>query len=260
MAQTNAATAKLADMFSPTPSSRIGRPDRQPPRLQPLMRKYEVAYLSPDQTIETLTQMAPANELFEDAFAAFARGTLLAGPDGPIAIEDLEPGMQLTTRDDGPKTVQWVGKILLVPNTERQRPEMGRLTRVSADSFGLNRPMPDLILGAAAHLLQSGPSVRATTHHDHALVAARALIDWENLIEVTPPSPVELYHLAFDSHAVVIANGLEVESCHPGYAFRKGLAGMQRGLYLSLFPQLTLVSDFGGYLYPRLTEGEISAA
>ena len=260
MAQTNAATANVADMFSPAPSSRIGRPDRQPPRLQPLMRKYEVAYLSPDQSIEHISQMAPANEVFGDAFAAFARGTLLAGPDGPVAIEDLEPGMMINTRDAGPLPVQWVGKIMLVPNTDRQRPEMGCMTRVSADSFGLNRPMPDLMLGAAAHLLQSGPAIQSYTEHSNALVAARALVDWENLIEVTPPSPVALYHLAFDRHAIVSANGLDVESCHPGYAFRKGLAGMQRGLYLSLFPQLNLVSDFGGYLYPRLSEDEISAA
>lgn len=260
MALTNTTTTPAVDMYTPAPSSRIGRPDRQPPRMQPLMRKYEVAYLSPDQSIQTTFQMAPANELFEDAFAAFVRGTLLASPNHPIAIEDLEPGDVINTRDAGPLPVQWVGKITLVPNVDRQRPDMSRLTRVSADSFGLGRPMPDLMLGAAAHLLQSGPSIRALTNQSHALVSARSLVDWENLIEVTPPTPVTLYHLAFDRHAVIWANGLEVESCHPGHAFRKGLTGMQRGLYLSLFPQIELVSDFGPYLYPRISQDEIFAA
>jgi len=254
------AVSLTAQTKIPAPSSRIGHQDGRPTRSQPLMRKYEVAHLSSTQTIENLTQIAPATPLFEEAFSAFARGTLLTSPSGPIAIEDLLPGDMLSTRDTGDLAVQWIGKITMVPNWEGQSPDMGKMIRVSADSFGLGRPMPDLLLGSHAYLLQSGPHVRAQSGKPHALIRAADLVDWETIVSVTPPTATELYHIAFDRHAVVTANGLEVESYHPGYAFQNGLSGGMRALYLSLFPQVELVGDFGPYLYPRLSTDAMSAA
>ncbi|WP_420862817.1 Hint domain-containing protein [Algirhabdus cladophorae] len=254
------AVSLTAQARIPAPSSRIGQQDGSPQRSQPLMRKYEVTHLSSNQTIENMSQIAPALPIFETAFAAFARGTLLASPMGPIAIEDLLPGDLLTTRDDGSLPVQWIGKVKMVPEWQGQSPEMGKMIRVSADSFGLGRPMPDLLLGSHAYLLQSGAQVQERIGKPQALVSATDLVDWENVISVTPPTPTDLFHIAFDRHAIVTANGLEMESYHPGYAFHNGLSGGMRGLYLSLFPQLELVSDFGPFLYPRLEREQVSAA
>ena len=40
---------------------------------------------------------------------------------------------------------------------------MGRLTRIAADSLGVARPSPDLVLGPRARLVHSAPGIRALT-------------------------------------------------------------------------------------------------
>ena len=49
------------------------------------MRKYEVASLARDGTVRYSEHITPASIAFESAFAAFARGTLIATTDGPCS-------------------------------------------------------------------------------------------------------------------------------------------------------------------------------
>jgi len=78
-----------------------------------LMRRYHVSHLDPvSNTCIDQVKIAPAIPAFELAFAAMARGTLLAGPDGPVAIEDLRPGMLLETARKGACRIEWIGMLL----------------------------------------------------------------------------------------------------------------------------------------------------
>ena len=104
--------------------------DGRPRRALPLTRRYEVAYLSNEGEVITANRVAPAMEIFEEAFSAFSRGTLIATPDGPVAIEDLVPG-QLITTEDGPRMLRWRGALTVIPG----QPTTTELTRLSADFF-----------------------------------------------------------------------------------------------------------------------------
>ncbi len=229
----------------------------QPPRhpSKPLLRKYEAGFLWPDGTIADISQLAPASDLFESAFAAIARGTLIATPDGPRAIEDLWPGDVITASHNSrttQETVLWKGTLTLVPNAPGQSPEMGRLTRLPMDSFGMGRPAPDLMLGPKARVLQRGQNCTDTLGTDGALVPVRALIDGMNVIEVMPPSPVQVYHIALKRYAVICANGMGIETYHPGQQATAQTNAQMLELYLSFFPHITRVSDFGPLAYPRI--------
>ena len=226
------------------------------PLNKPLLRKYEASFQRADGTIADISQLAPASDLFESAFAAIARGTLIATPDAPRAIEDLLPGDIVTTfhnNRNAHETVVWKGMLKLVPNAPRQAPKTGHLTRLSMDSFGIGRPVPDLMLGPKARILQRGPNCTDTLGTDGALVPARALIDGMNIIEVTPPSPVEIYHIALKRHAVIFANGMGIETYHPGPQATAQTNVQMLELYLKFFPHITRMSDFGALAYPRVT-------
>lgn len=216
-----------------------------------LMRKYEVSSLMSDGTLRSSHHIAPATPLFENAASAFARGTLISTDQGPIAIEDLMPGDHVETVDGAPQVVRWIGSTMMVPSAPGQTERMKRLVRIMSDSLGIGRPMPDLLLGPGARLLREKPAYGRLLGSEKLFMPIDDFIDALGLIEITPPSPVRVYHLALDRHASIRAAGIEVETYHPGETAEKGLGDNMRNLFLSLFPHIHEMADFGPLTYPR---------
>ncbi|QQA44905.1 hypothetical protein FHY64_07400 [Pelagovum pacificum] len=221
------------------------------------MRKYEVTWLDRSGDIGELVRVAPAIAAFEDAFSAFARGTLISTAQGPVAVEDLLPGDMVKTVEEGFQPLLWKGSTTIVPNARGQSPQMGRLTRIAADALGVARPMPDLVLGPKARIYHRTEAVQRLTRADGAFVPARDMIDGINLIELTPMSAVPVYHLGFAGHHRLIACGVEIESHHPGTLHELALRGENLGLYMSLFPHFDDFADFGPLRYARLRMSDL---
>lgn len=238
------------------PHTWTARPDRRPLRAMPRTRRYEVAYLGHNTEIADFTRLAPAMPIFEDAFCAVARGTIIATDDGPIAIEDLLPGTLVQTRNNGPQPVLWIGSMSVVPNAENQTDGMGKLSRITADSFGLGRPMPDLLLGPRARLFRQDASLISAMGTTAALAPITAFTDGDTVLEITPVTPVPVYHLAFERHQIISANGLEIESYHPGSRNELHLTGQMRALFLAMFPHVHSFNEFGPLAYPRMSLDE----
>lgn len=238
------------------PHTWTARPDRRPLRAMPRTRRYEVAYLGHNSEITSFSRIAPAMPIFEDAFCALARGSLIATDEGPVAVEDLLPGTQVLTRDHGTQPLLWVGSMTLVPNAPNQADEMGKLSRVTADSFGLGRPMPDLLLGPSARLFRRDAVLVSAMGTTAALAPITAFIDGDTVLEITPATSVQVYHLAFQQHQIIFANGLEVESYHPGNRNDAHLTGQMRALFLAMFPHIKTMSEFGSQAYPRMSLDE----
>ena len=220
------------------------------------MRRVEIACLDATGDLRETTRLVPAVPAFDDAFAALARGTLLSTERGLTAVEDLVPGDRVRTVEDGFQTLLWLGSTLIVPET-RQDPTMTRLTRIAADALGIARPMHDLVLGPRARLAHRAPAIRQITGTDMALIPARDFIDGDGVIDLAPISPVRVFHLGFARHARIQANGVEVESFHPGPAHILGLRAEMLDLYLSCFPHVTDLADFGSPCLPRLRLGDL---
>ncbi|MEO0665412.1 MAG: Hint domain-containing protein [Pseudomonadota bacterium] len=206
------------------------------------MRKYEVAYLAGNGDGASVTRLAPANAMFEAPFMALARGTLITTPDGPVAVEDLQPGMLVQTVDGGPEKILWKGATTMVPGAPGQSEEAGQFTRIAADSMGLARPTHDLLLGFGARVFR---------HSHRHMISAPMLVDGEAAFSIRPQSPVRVFHFALARHAILSANGIEVESFHPGIAPRLLSRPEVNALYLSLFPHLTRLEEFGPMRFPR---------
>ncbi len=221
------------------------------PRRKSLMRKYEVASLGPGDTVRYCEHIAPASLTFESAFAAFARGTLITTQQGLCAIEDLQPGMMLPCVDGPPQRVLWIGSMTLVPSAPVASPAQLRLTRIMADSFGLARPMPDLLLGHAARLSRNPVEFREYALKTTVLTPAKSFVDGVNVIDITPPSPVSLFHIGLERHAIIRAAGLDLESFHPGASLLRDLRHNARVLFLSLFPHISDEHGFGPLCQPR---------
>ena len=233
-------------------SGRIASPSGQLSRVMPLMRKYEVAHLTPSFDISEITLSAPAIPVFENAFAAFGRGAIVRTEHGPMAIEDLLPGDRIMTKDRGLQTLLWRGAITMLPSDN-----IGHMTRITTDAMGYARPTSDLVLGPAARILHKNPAVKVLTGANEALIPVRDFVDGSQLISLNPISAVQCYQLGFVKHTCVNVNGIDVETLHPGLAHVLNLRSDMMLHFAHLFPHMPNAAAFGPLAAPRLRKDDI---
>lgn len=250
------AARKLENTPGTSGSAHVPRASRTPRA----MRKFQIGYLRPDGTPDWTEQIAPATPLFDSAFSAFSHGTLLHTPSGQVAVQDLEPGMMVSTSDHGPGKVLWIGSMTLVPAAMGVDSAACRLTRIMPDAFGLGRPESNLMAGPGARILTRPPGLRDSFARERVLTPATDLVDGMNVIELVPPRPVTVFHLCLRRHAILRASGIEVESFHPGAGFERSMGPNMLALFLSLFPHVNKPSDFGSISHPRLPLGGLLTA
>jgi T5SS/PEP-CTERM-associated repeat protein len=158
--------------------------------------------------------------------ACFAAGTRIATESGPVAVEDLRVGDRVitvsghtttgsrvglsrfpavsegdnaVTCDASGEPIVWVGKR--TANCERHRkPETVWPVRVSAGAFDDNVPVRDLYLSPDHAVFVNG-----------VLVPVKLLINGTS-IEQVKRNIVTYYHIELPTHAVILAEGLTVES------------------------------------------------
>lgn len=213
-------------------------------RVASLMRKYEVRALMPDGTISDKQVIAPAIRTFEDTSSAFARGTLISTPRGPVAIEDLWPGDTIDTCN-GSEPVVWIGSTTFVPNTSDQNTTLTHLCRITSESYGFGRPLGDILVGPAARMTVRRPKLQSLIGKAAVLAPVMDFCDGDRIIEVTPPGSVQLFHIALARHGTLSASGLDMETYHPGRSINAELGPNMRDLFLSMFPNIQILDDFG---------------
>lgn len=134
------------------------------------------------------------------ALPCFVTGTLIRTRYGDVPVEALRPGDEIVTLlPDGHRPVRWVGHRSVRPASHPLRADLHPI-RVTAGTFGPGLPARDLYLSP-----------------DHALFARGSLVPVKHLVNGTSISRVELeavtyWHVEFDRHDVLLAEGLPAES------------------------------------------------
>lgn len=139
-----------------------------------------------------------------DALAgAFAPGTRILLADGTqAAVEGLEPGTPILTRDHGAQPLRWRGSV-------RLRAE-GAFAPVVVDAGVMGNPRP-LTVSPHHRLFLYRRAARAVAGAADLLVQARHLVDGQGIRRV--PMGWAVYHgLVFDRHEVIYAEGVPCES------------------------------------------------
>lgn len=175
----------------------------------------------------------------------FTRGTLIHTADGDRPIETLAPGDLVWTADHGYQPIRWIGSVRV--------PALGDLAPIHFDAGALGNSRPVgvspqhrmLIADWRAELMFGEPEV---------LVPAKALLNDTTIRRVTG-GMVEYWHMLFDAHEIVMAEGILSESFHPGKQGLDALADAARAEILALFPDLADQDfrAFGPTARPALT-------
>lgn len=229
------------------PAALRARPKQQ-------LRRYEVSALLPNGSVSTTRHIAPALPLFEDAFCAFSRGSLIETEFGPVAIEDLQPGDRVITGDGTTQTLLWKGSTMIVPARPGPNGRNMRLTRIMADAFGMQRPLAFVVAGPSARILRTPGHLRGTYGNTPVLTPVQEFIDGNSIIETAPPAAVELFHICLKRHSTVRVGGIEFETYHPGENAVRTISHPMRSLFFNLFAHVEQFGDFGPQAYPRVAD------
>lgn len=175
----------------------------------------------------------------------FVAGSRLATPAGPTPVEALRVGDRVLTRDNGYRPIRWIGGRAFDAATLADFPEL-QPVRVARGAFGADVPSADLLVSPQHRMLLAGGDAARHGEETEILAAAIDLVTL-GLAAVEPAREVTYYHIMFDAHEIVWANGCWSESFLPEAAALDGLHDAQLREILTIFPELATRAGQRGY-------------
>ncbi len=132
----------------------------------------------------------------------FVAGTLIATPEGEVAVETLEIGDTVLTADGGTTAVKWIGRQCIQHRfmlNERLEPVC-----IRAGALGGGLPRRDLTVSADHGMILDGLVINASALVNHDTVDFVPSADL--------PAPFTYYHIETENHEVVLAEGAPAET------------------------------------------------
>jgi hypothetical protein len=183
----------------------------------------------------------PAGATYAD-LVCFAAGTLIETENGPMAIEDLSQDDLVVTQDRGLRPIRWIGKKEL-SSANLEANEKLRPVRIKAGALSEALPTRDLVVSRQHRMLASSKIAKRMFGSEEVLISAIKLTALPDIAIETELKPVTYYHLLFDQHEIIFAEGAPTESLHTGPEALKTLSSDALSEIFTLFPELAYRSD-----------------
>ena len=158
----------------------------------------------------------------------FAQGTMITTDRGDVAIENLVEDDMVLTRDNGMQPIKWIGH-------SRARAK-GHLAPIMIKKGAMGNER-DLRVSPQHRMLVEGWKAEMLFGENEVLVAAKHLVNGDTIF-AQEGDEVVYYHMLFDSHEIVFAEGIPSESFHPGECGMSALDEASREEIFELFPEL----------------------
>lgn len=172
----------------------------------------------------------------------FVAGTRILTPEGPVPVETLTQGQTVLGPNGTPLTLRLV---LCRPISRRALDADHRLrpVRIQAGALGQALPERDLLVSRQHRMLISAPVVERMFGVPEVLVPAIKLVGLPGIFVDFVVPEVSYYHLVFDRHEVVIAEGAPSESLFAGPRALQSVTAAARDEILRLFPEIERLGD-----------------
>ncbi|WP_299374467.1 Hint domain-containing protein [uncultured Tateyamaria sp.] len=187
----------------------------------------------------------------EQIIICFTPGTRIATQKGEVAVERLQAGDKVFTRDNGAQPLRWVGRRDLTPQEMSAHPEFQPVL-IRKGALGKGLPERDMLVSPQHRMLITSELAEVMFEEREVLIAAKHLTGLDGVDQVTTGS-VSYLHLMFDQHEVVLADGAWSESFQPGDHSLRGIGQDQRSEVLTLFPELETLAGLESYGAARLS-------
>ncbi len=168
----------------------------------------------------------------------FVAGTRIQTPDGPRRIETLGVGDVVDTLDNGPQVIRWIGSRTLDSIDLTLKPKLYPI-RFAQGALGQGLPRRDLLVSPQHRMLVRSPIAARMFARSEVLVPAHKLVGMQGVTVEEYAQTVTYFHMLFDRHEVVFAEGAPSESLFTGAEALKGVGKAAAAEIRTLFPQIT---------------------
>lgn len=201
---------------------------------------YSATQYSPGDDLNTLVNALPANFPpvdFNNVSVCLTAGTLVSTRSGEVAVEELHIGDTVCAYDGRNLVIRWIASKTITHAELSANPKL-RPVRISAGSLGHGLPKRDLLVSRQHRMLVSSKIVMRMFGVETSLIAAIKLTELPGIFVDTDVESVEYFHLLFDAHEVILAEGAPTESLFTGPEALKAVPPAARQELLALFPEL----------------------
>ena len=178
---------------------------------------------------------------YSEVVICFCRGTMINTAQGEKAVEDLKPGDMVLTMDNGYQPLRLNLSRKVDAKTLANNSKLLPVT-ISAGALGNNIPEHDLQISWQHRMLISSAIFERMFNAREVMVAAVNLTELPGVYFDINATEVEYFHLVFDDHQIVFANGAPSESFYPGEEGLKALTPQAYKELTTLFSQEQLNS------------------
>lgn len=205
-----------------------------------------VSYADPGGTLNDTDQAGAGSPLQNtDALpnhpdyrsVCFANGTDILTVTGAKPVETLKAGDLIVTADHGLQALRWIGASTMTGVRLLVQPHLCPV-RIEKGALGRGLPVRDLNVSPQHRMLLSSAASLLSLGEAEVLIPAIKLLEWPGISQLPPNGDVTYFHLAFDRHEIVFANGTPAESLLFGkQAFRSIDANARKEL-CAIFPHI----------------------
>jgi len=185
-----------------------------------------------------LPGVSPEDLTFDNTnVICFTPGTSIVTATGGRAVETLQIGDLVATRDHGLRPLVWVGRRELTKAEVEQKPQLAPVL-IRRGALGPDNPNRDMIVSPQHRILLKGKKLALMTGEAEALAPAIGLVNGDTIVSCAPQA-VTYLHLMCSNHEVIRADGVWTETLFPGDQALSGLTAEARAEVCELFPDLT---------------------
>jgi len=167
----------------------------------------------------------------------FCRGTLIDTPSGTKLVENLRIGDRVRRADDSPVKLRQLFSTKIdrkkLANNYKLRP-----VRIMAGALGNGLPERDLLVSRQHRMLVRSKVAERMFGEAEVLIPAIKLTDLPGIFVDESVEDIEYFHLLFDRHEVINAEGAPTESLYTGPEALKAVGPEAREEILTIFPEV----------------------
>jgi hypothetical protein len=173
----------------------------------------------------------------DSAPLCLSKGTLIGCPNGDRLIERLMIGDLVATRDRGAIPIRWIGCRRFGQSDFKKNP-MLLPVRILAGALGDGRPVRDLVVSRQHRVLVQSKIAERMFGEAEVLIPAIKLTALPGIFVDEAVTSIEYFHVLFDGHEVIYAEGSPTESLFPGPEALKSVSFEARQEILWILPEL----------------------
>lgn len=188
----------------------------------------------------------------------FTRGTKIETSRGLRSIETLSVGDLVETLSNGFQPIRWIGSAKLPQAALQTNPKLMPV-RVVAGALGQGLPTRDLLVSRQHRLMVSSRVAERMFDTTDVLVPAHKMTALPGIYVDEGVTELEYFHLLFDDHQVILAEGAPTESLYTGPEAMKSVPTEARDEIFTLFPMLKTMDYVTEPALPIVAGKKVSA-